>query len=268
MAQIGVMMFYLLPMAIKLGSSSIVGIPLAALISVSFVRLFQGKKIEWFWPVKVLLAVGLAAILLYDLSNFAMDYIGIKKGHFLVMVGILLLANIGRKWEEHDMSVPGEMGLRRIWAKALLVVLALLLLFQIKNIVEGGCWPFDKIDFGKSIEGGILFFFLDVPYFFMLEKEEKVKNRACLKQVILWMSFFALFLVLEICFEREILLQSKIPFLALSRSAVGFRGEPIRLEIPAAMFLWVAMFFGIWECVNVIYREVGRKFRHEKNNRD
>lgn len=263
MTQIGVLLFYVLPICLETGSCCLIGIPLAALYAVITKRLFYQKRSFLWGMFQVFLAIILGIFLLYDLSVLGMEYVERRRWWPLLSILLLGILQFGRR-KKITGQVPGQEGLQSLWFKAFCIGMIFVLCLQIPNFRMEECWTLKGVNTMKVFSSSFLIYFMNIPFFLGLGREYGTKKENCVRQLGVWFFFYLTFIVMSGVFHYKILEQMRVPFLALGRSAVSMGKQPVRIEIPTVWILWAGMFFGLWECVNVIYGWLGRE-KNEKN---
>ena len=248
MGQFGTMIFFMLPLAVKTGRTSLFAIPLAGLISCVLAAWAKGRHSTVYTVMRRILALGFGLVVWYRLSRLLAGYLGWEQYWPVAGAVLVVLLFLGRK------GMRNPEGLKGLWSKVLGVLLVLLLLFQIPNLNVGYVFEVSGNSMtGLWKEAGILLL-LNVPFWIGLGKSEDTNQRwLWQKQAGLWLVFFLIFTVLAAVYRFPLLIQSETVFLNLGRSAAWFGKVPVRMEIPADIVLWVSVFFALWECAATLW---------------
>ena len=254
--QLGTMIYFLLPMTVKAGRTSLLAIPFAGIVSCILAVWTEGRQSKVYTRVRKILALGFGLLVWYRLSCLLAGYLG--RETFWPVAGAVLVALLllGRK------GMHNPQGLKSLWGKVLGILLAFLLLFQIPNCNVGYVFAFSGDSMaGVWKEAGMLLLY-NVPFWIGLGKGPGTGQRPYWqKQVGLWLVFFLIFTVLAAVYHFPLLVQSETMFLNLGRSAAWLGKAPVRMEIPADIVLWVSVFFTLWECAATLWEagEVSQK---------
>ncbi|MGN0169916.1 MAG: hypothetical protein ACI39H_04040 [Lachnospiraceae bacterium] len=257
MGQVGIMIYFMLPVAVRAGRTSLLAIPLAGAVCCLVAALVKEKRSPVYRIFCKFLAAGFGLLVWYRLSRLLAGYLGLER--YWIVAGVVLVLLLLLGWR----GMENPEGLKSLWSKALGILLLILLLFQIPNLKPEYVFRFSHSDSTGLWKEVLILLILHVPFWLELGKSvSKGRQSQWKKQLVLWILFFLLYIVLTGTFHFPLLVQSENMFLNLGRSAVWFDKLPVRMEIPADIILWVSVFFALWECVAVLSEPV----RQEKQS--
>lgn len=263
MGQLGIMLYFMLPVAVRAGRTSLLAIPLAGAVCTLAAVFAKGKKSRVYTVFCKFLAAVLGLVVWVTLSKLLAGYLGKERYWIvagLVLFGLLLLGKPGVSHAE---------GLKSLWSKVLGVLLFFLMLFQLPNLNPEYVLQFSQNDRAGLWQEVLCLLVFNIPFWIKLGSDFcQGQQILWIKQLALWALFFLVFLVLTATYRFPLLVQSENMFLNLGRSAVWFDKLPVRMEIPAQVVLWVTLFFALWECGAELWEPLGQRKTGKRANRE